>query len=288
VWQLEQELATARATIQHWQQAEQRRAEALRSTEAQLLLYATDLHQAYTLERAHTSELERTMLDLVMSMVNVVEARDTYTGGHSQRVTEYALGLARVLGWSSAQLRTVEMGGRLHDIGKIGIPDRILQKPGPLTPAEYREMQAHVVIGIRILDGVRALAAALPYVSFHHERYDGTGYPFGLAGADIPLEGRLLAVADAFDAITSARPYRPARPADEGLREIQAHRGTQFDPEMVDALHDACAGGLLSPGGAEPPGPRPEPAGDGSPPAAWVPAMGSGEWSRRGPLPVAS
>jgi ribonuclease P protein subunit RPR2 len=278
---VEQELAAAQATIRHLQQAEQHKAEALNSAQAQLLLYATDLHQAYTLERARTTELERTMLDLVVGMVNVVEARDTYTGGHSQRVTQYALGLARVLGWPDAQLQVLEMGGRLHDIGKIGIPDRILQKTGPLTAAEYREMQTHVVIGMRILDGVRSLAAALPYVSYHHEHYDGRGYPFGLAGTAIPVEGRLLAVADALDAITSARPYRAPRPIDDGVQEILAHRGTQFDPEMVDALQVAYASGLLCPAPLPATDLNAGPASNLTPSAPWVPVTGTSEWVRR-------
>jgi HD-GYP domain-containing protein (c-di-GMP phosphodiesterase class II) len=278
---VEQELAAAHATIRQLQQAEQHKAEALSSAQAQLLLYAADLHQAYTLERARTTELERTMLDLVVGMVNVVEARDTYTGGHSQRVTQYAQGLSRVLGWSNAQLQVLEMGGRLHDIGKIGIPDRILQKAGPLTAAEYREMQTHVVIGMRILDGVRSLAAALPYVSYHHEHYDGQGYPFGLAGAAIPVEGRLLAVADALDAITSARPYRAARPLEDGLQEILAHRGTQFDPEMVDALQVAYASGLLCPAPAADSEDPVGPACELKPAPPWVPVTGTSEWVRR-------
>ncbi len=242
---VEAELATAQTTIRQLQEAARLKAETLHSTEAQLLLYASDLHQAFTVERARTDELERAMVDLVMGMVNVMEARDTYTGGHSLRVMQYALGLGRALGWTRAQLQVLEMGARLHDIGKIGIPDAILQKPGPLNNAEYREMQTHVVIGMRILDGVHSLASALPYVAYHHEHYNGKGYPHGLAGMAIPEEGRLLAVADAFDAITSARPYRPSRPPEDGVREIQAHRGTQFDPEMVDALLVAHETGLL-------------------------------------------
>lgn len=242
---VEKELVIAQATIQQLQETAQHKAEALHSTEAQLLLYASDLHHAYSVERARTGELEQAIIDLVGGMVNVVEARDTYTGGHSLRVMQYALGIGQALGWTSDQLQILEMGARLHDIGKIGIPDSILQKPAPLNKAEYLEMQTHVVIGIRILDGIQSLASALPYVAYHHEHFNGQGYPFGLAGDAIPEEGRLLAVADAFDAITSARPYRLARPAEDGVREILAHRSTQFDPVMVDALLLAHKTGLL-------------------------------------------
>jgi HD-GYP domain-containing protein (c-di-GMP phosphodiesterase class II) len=124
----------------------------------------------------------------------------------------------------------------LHDIGKIGIADMILHKPNSLTMGEYTEMQQHPVVGAQMLKGVAALRPVLPCILFHQERYDGKGYPFGFAGEEIPIEGRLLAVADTFDAMTSDRPYRKALSEEEALDEIVRNRGTQFDPEMVDAL----------------------------------------------------
>lgn len=248
----EPEPLTAQAVPRRAEPVEPTQAGAWHSAITQLLLVAADRPTPAGLEPTRIIEVERTTLELVMSMINAVEVWDTETGSHSQRVTQVALRIACALGWSHAQRRVLAMGGWLHDIGKIGISERILQKPAALTPAEYREMQTHVTIGLRILDGVPALAAARPYVAYHHERYDGQGYPFGLAGTAIPVEGRLLAVADAFDAITSARPYRPARPVEEGLREVQAQRGIQFDPDMVDALQRAYAGGLLAP--TAPPG----------------------------------
>jgi HD-GYP domain-containing protein (c-di-GMP phosphodiesterase class II) len=124
----------------------------------------------------------------------------------------------------------------LHDIGKIGIADMILLKPESLTTGEYTEMQQHPVVGAQMLKGVTALRPVLPCILFHQERYDGKGYPFGFAGEEIPIEGRLLAVADTFDAMTSDRPYRKAMRNADALDEIVRNRGTQFDPEMVDAL----------------------------------------------------
>ena len=156
--------------------------------------------------------------------------------GHSLRVMQYAMGIARALGWTSDQLQVLEMGARLHDIGKIGIPDSILQKPAPLDKAEYLEMQTHVVIGIRILEGIQSLAIALPYVAYHHEHFNGQGYPFGLSGSAIPEEGRLLAVADAFDAITSARPYRPPAPPKTACARSWRTAAPSSTPVMVDAM----------------------------------------------------
>ena len=251
--QVEADLAAAQTTIQRLEETRRTVEEALQKTQAQLLVYAADLQQAYIQERARSAELEQAMYDLMMGMVQGVEARDPSTGAHSFRVAQYALGIATVLGWSGEQLGVLKIGAQLHDIGKIGIADQILRKPGPLTPDEYREMQTHVLIGLRILHEVRLAEPALPYVAYHHERYDGRGYPFGLAGAAIPVEGRLLAVADAFDAITSARPYRGARPMAEGLNELQTFKGTQFDPAMVDALQAAYDANLLRRG----PGTRP-------------------------------
>jgi HD-GYP domain-containing protein (c-di-GMP phosphodiesterase class II) len=245
VGHVEAELATAHDTIRRLQDDAREAEQAMQQTQAQLLLYAADLHKMYARERGRMAELERAVLDLLMSLVHIVEERDPYTGSHAARVRRYGLAMARVLGWDTARQATLELGAQLHDVGKIGIADQILHKPGLLTPAEYAVMQTHVTIGLRILGGIRLLSSIMPYVAYHHERWDGSGYPFGLAGPAIPAEGRLLAVADAFDAITSERPYRAARPVAEGLRELQAHKGTQFDAAMVAALQQAYETGLL-------------------------------------------
>ena len=195
------------------------------------------IQSAIALENAKLySDLKQAFTDTVRVIANAVEARDPYTAGHTSRVTHIALEMARELNWSRERIENLEIGALLHDIGKIGIADMILHKPNSLTTDEYTEMQQHPVVGAQMLKGVAALRPVLPCILFHQERYDGKGYPFGFAGEEIPIEGRLLTVADTFDAMTSDRPYRKALSIEEALDEIVHNRGTQFDPEMVDAL----------------------------------------------------
>jgi putative nucleotidyltransferase with HDIG domain len=182
------------------------------------------------------SDLRRSFTDTVRVITNAVEARDPYTAGHTERVTHIARAMAQELGWTREQLDILEIGALLHDIGKIGVADLILRKPGLLTKDEYTEMQRHPVLGAQMLKGVTVLRPMLPYILYHQERFDGKGYPFGLANTQIPIEGRILSVADTFDAITSDRPYRQALKEEAAIQEIVNNRGTQFDPEIVDAL----------------------------------------------------
>ncbi len=206
---------------------------------------------AMALENAQLySNLKQSFMETVRVIANAIEARDPYTAGHTGRVTRIAATIARELNWSREQLENLELGALLHDIGKIGIADDILRKPEGLTLDEYIKMQHHPIMGAQMLKGVSALQAALPYILYHHERYDGTGYPFGLSGTEIPIEGRLLTVADTFDAMTSDRPYRKALTYEQAIEEIVKHRGTQFDPEIVDALLRVYRRGDLA-------GPRP-------------------------------
>ena len=165
-----------------------------------------------------------------------IERRDPYTLGHSTRVTELARSIAARLGCDGSDLEAIELGGPLHDIGKLKIRDDVLLKPGRLDEDELREIREHPAAGARLIRGVRSLRAALPCVLHHHERWDGGGYPFGLAGTAIPRPARILAVADAFDAMTSARPYRPALPVDSALAEVARCAGTQFDPDASGAF----------------------------------------------------
>lgn len=191
------------------------------------------------------SDLRRSFTDTVRVIANAVEARDPYTAGHSERVTQIGLELAREMGWTGDQVSALEIGALLHDIGKIGVSDVILRKPGLLTHEEYAEMQKHPVTGAQMLESVKGLASALPYVLFHQERFDGAGYPFGLADKQIPIEGRVLAVVDTLDAMTSDRPYRKALAFQAALDEIGRNRGTQFDPDIVDALMRLASSGKL-------------------------------------------
>jgi putative nucleotidyltransferase with HDIG domain len=182
------------------------------------------------------SDLRNTFADTVRIIANAVEARDPYTWGHTGRVTQLAIKTAREMGWSREQLEILEIGGLLHDIGKIGISDTILNKPTELTEDEKNEMKRHPVVGAKMLEGVAALRPMLPCILYHQERYDGAGYPFGLRGDEIPLEARILAAVDSFDAMTSDRPYRKGLSEEQANAEILRNRGTQFDPNVVDAL----------------------------------------------------
>jgi putative two-component system response regulator len=191
------------------------------------------------LERRRMIELFDTRsahLQTVKMLANVIEARDLYTRGHVERVQKYALALARQLNWSPEAITILEFGALLHDIGKVQVPSQVLNKTDRLTEDEYAILRRHPEIGAQMLQGIDHLKATLPYVLYHHERWDGKGYPKGLIGTEIPIEGRLLAIADSFDAMTSNRAYRPARPFDEGLVEILKHAGRQFDPVMVEAF----------------------------------------------------
>lgn len=183
--------------------------------------------------------LKEAYLETLTALANAVEARDVYTAGHTERVWYMAESLARQLGWGEDKIAEVRMGSILHDIGKIGVPDAILNKPVSLTLKEFEIMKMHTVQGTKILEGISFLKPALPYVLYHHERYDGKGYPEGLGGEDIPMEGRLMAVIDTFDAITSERPYRKKRDLETAVLEIKRNSGTQFDPFVAEVFVNA-------------------------------------------------
>jgi len=200
-------------------------------------LFAFALQAAIALDNARLySDLKGAFAEIVRVMTNALEARDSYTAGHTERVTQLALRTARELGWSPAQMEILEIGALTHDIGKIGVPDAILHKPHGLTNDEYEQMKSHPVAGANMLMGIKTLQPLLPYILYHQERYDGNGYPFGLKGEEIPIEARLIAVVDAFDAMTSTRPYRTAMAEELAIAEILKHRGIQFDPTVVDAM----------------------------------------------------
>jgi len=167
------------------------------------------------------------------SLSAAIEARDPYLRGHSSRVTAYAEALARRLGWAGLKIEELKLGGSLHDVGKMSVAEHILRKPGPLTDAEFNALRRHPAEGVRLIAGIERFRPALPYVLFHHERWDGAGYPTGRCGREIPVEARILAVADAFDAMISTRPYRPALPVDYALGEVERGAGTQFDPDLA-------------------------------------------------------
>jgi response regulator RpfG family c-di-GMP phosphodiesterase len=210
-----------------------------RSDNAQLLLYARDLRRIVELERAQRRLLQEAYGATVGALAEALEAKDIGTRAHSHRVQQYAVDLTRAVEPALADDVSVEYGFVLHDVGKIGISDRILQKAGPLTPEERRVMEEHPVLGYEMLRDVAFLSGeGLSVVRNHHERWDGTGYPDRLEGTDIPLAARIFAVADALDAMTSNRPYRTARTWEEARRVILAESGRQFDPVIADAFRE--------------------------------------------------
>ncbi len=188
------------------------------------------------------AQLDQAYVETITVLAKAVETRDAYTGGHVERVRYYSACIAERLGISGDERRYLECGAVLHDVGKIAVPDLILGKRGPLSRREWRLVQRHPLVGRQLLAGITFLGPALEAVATHHERWDGTGYPRRLKGDAIPLPGRVVAVADAYDAMTTDRPYRPALPPEAALDELKRGRGTQFDPDVVDAFLAAGAG----------------------------------------------
>jgi putative nucleotidyltransferase with HDIG domain len=179
--------------------------------------------------------LERAYLETIRALASAIDAKDPYTRGHSDRVAKLAVEIGRELGLDDADLRVLEFSGILHDVGKIGIPEHVLQKPARLTPEEYLVVRSHAAIGAEIVEGVEFLKTAEPAIRHHHERWDGKGYPDGLAGEAIPLIARIINAADTWDACTSERPYHPARSATEVFSIMAQLRGAQLDPDVHDA-----------------------------------------------------
>jgi putative nucleotidyltransferase with HDIG domain len=179
-------------------------------------------------------QLKQQNIEMIAALAASIDARDPYTAGHSMQVMRYAVRLGEVIGLDAARIEALRYGGLLHDIGKIGVPDAILLKPASLSPEEMEIMRAHAVIGVEIVRGVKALRPVLPVIRHHHERIDGTGYPDGLSGDRIPLEARIMAIADAYDTMTSERAYRRAMTQDEAIAELRRCRGVQWDADLVD------------------------------------------------------
>jgi putative two-component system response regulator len=173
---------------------------------------------------------------VVQTLAEAIDAKDTYTKGHSGRVAEYAREIARRFGYDRKQQDEIYMMGLLHDVGKIGVPDSVINKPGRLTEEEFAQIKTHPVLGDRILSKIQERPKLAVGARWHHERYDGTGYPDGLSGEEIPEEARIIAVADAYDAMSSRRSYRGILPQVTVRREIENGKGTQFDPVFADLM----------------------------------------------------
>jgi putative two-component system response regulator len=179
---------------------------------------------------------------VVIALARTVEARDQYTEKHLHRVADRSVEVARRVGMSDQEVESVRLGGLLHDLGKIAVPDGVLLKPGPLDRSEFALVRKHPEIGAEIVRPLRAFESPEPVVLHHHERFDGTGYPYGLRGSSIPLAARVVAVADSFDAMTTDRPYRAAMAPLEAFERLEDGRGSQWDPEVVDVFLAAYAG----------------------------------------------
>lgn len=213
------------------------------TVQAQLLVFARELSEVYHLERKRSTDLERALWSLqntyvatMKTLAQVVEAKDSTTRGHLDRAYEYGLALARMIDPDLAERPELGYGFFLHDIGKVGVPEQILCKVGPLTESEWEMMRAHPSIGAQIVAPIHFLGDAVEIIRHHHERMDGEGYPRQLRGEEIPLAARIFSVADSFDAMTSDRPYRKALPLERALQELEDGSGTQFDPDVVDAF----------------------------------------------------
>src|SRR2546421_2612958 len=206
--------------------------------EQQLDRFAADVGELYRKQKERAEELEQNLVQMrttfretVRSMAYVVEAKDAYTGQHLERCRVYGNTLMQALG-VALEYQDAEFGFLLHDVGKVGVPESILNKPGPLTAAEWRVMRTHPIIGYQILQAIPFMTSAASIVRCHHEMWDGAGYPEGLKGEQIPLPARVFQVVDAFDAMTTDRPYRASLGVDRAAEEIQRMAGTQFDPEV--------------------------------------------------------
>ncbi len=219
----------------------------MEAMQQQLLLFARDLQTIVGSERAQREdaesayrELSQSYLAMVKTLAMVCEMKDNYTRHHLDRTYQYAIALTRRVAPELAQDAAVGYGFLLHDIGKVGIPDAILNKPGPLEEHEWRIMRTHPVIGMQLVQPIRFLGDAVQIVKSHHERWDGKGYPEGKAGEDVYLPARIFSVIDTFDAMTSDRPYRKGLPVHAAMEEIDRCGGTQFDPELATAFVRLC------------------------------------------------
>ena len=228
-----------------------KRALDVRRTKLENIEYQRNLER---MVKERTDQLRKLFFKSITSLAQALEARDKWTRGHSKRVAEISVKIGEEIGLSREDLEQLDLAGQLHDIGKIGIPDEILRKPGPLTPEEFRVVKEHPEIGYQILKplfeerpGLESGSDinVLEVILHHHERFDGTGYPSGLKGEEIPLGSRILLVADAYEAMTSDRPYRKALPLKRAIEEIRRNAGTQFDPQIAELFIWMCSKGKI-------------------------------------------
>ncbi len=222
---------TVRPTIHEWPDF---------SDQDRQLLETLSHQVAIAIENARLySDLKKSFYDTVEALAEAIEKKDRYTGGHTKRVVHYSVCIAKYLDLTPDELERIKLGALLHDVGKIGIEDKILKKGAPLDPEEWKVMQTHPEQGYDIMNRVEGLKDVIGGMRYHHERWDGKGYPLGLKGEEIPLIARIIAVADTYDAMVSTRPYRKGMDPKIAFDEILRYRGTQFDPTVVDAFEKA-------------------------------------------------
>lgn len=197
---------------------------------------AREVEKKTQIVKEQHEKLERISMQIVRTLSGAIDAKDTYTNGHSNRVAEYAREIAKRAGFGAKQQNDIYMMGLLHDVGKIGIPEAIINKPSGLTDEEYQLIQTHPLMGAQILSNITDFPQLSVGARWHHERYDGKGYPDGIAGEDIPTEARIIAVADAYDTMSSRRSYRDVLPQDVIRSELEKGKGTQFDAEYADIM----------------------------------------------------
>jgi putative nucleotidyltransferase with HDIG domain len=206
------------------------------SSTREITLLISAFNRAAAAIREARDNLTLAYREFIQALSSAIDARDVYTAGHSRRVSAYAVAIAKEMRLSSEEIAVIREGALLHDVGKIGISDRVLQKPGPLSNEEFELIRRHPLIGRKIIERVEGLAPYVSIVELHHENQDGSGYPWRLAGSGIPLDARIVHVADAYDAMTSDRPYRKGMTPDRALVILRENAGTQFDPEVVAAF----------------------------------------------------
>ncbi|MCA9140454.1 MAG: HD domain-containing protein [Planctomycetales bacterium] len=204
--------------------------------EADLMSSTSMMLAVHVLNQRQYQQMQSMFESMIQSLASALDAKDAYTSGHSNRVADLASELARRLGYDDFALANIRMGGILHDIGKIGVDDSVLRKPDRLTDSEFEQIKRHPILGYDILKGIDQFSGILPTVRHHHESWDGTGYPDGLSGDNIPRDAQIVAVADAFDAMTSDRPYRPGMPIEKVIEVFRNGRGKQWAADVVDAL----------------------------------------------------
>ncbi|OGI01897.1 MAG: hypothetical protein A2104_08180 [Candidatus Melainabacteria bacterium GWF2_32_7] len=197
---------------------------------------ALDVHQLNNDNKELAIDLKELFSGTIAAITGALDAKDSFTFGRSKRVTYYALQTGKYLGLSDSELSELELAGLLHDIGMIGVPERVINKPGTLSSEEYDAIKQHVIHGVKILEEIKQFEAVINTIKFHHERYDGNGYPFGLKNDEIPVSAKIISVADTYDAMTSDRAYRKGLSHESAIAELKKGVGAQFDPDIVNAF----------------------------------------------------